>query len=231
MATQRTLLFTAAGVGVVLLSFVITSVVLNWLSSSPPTPSPAPQGASQPALGKAITIVGDASASTPTLQDNTGFQFKGNGLARIEDTSGLNCLTNKCSFSITVEFPGSEPAQPGPNHYEMILAQSYDDEAGWHLIWVQGTLILASYKDQNAKISAGFTPNPGQSYLIETKNTDGGGLSMTINGQTAGSNASSPFADTARPLTVGGREGPDPKYYFTGKVSNLRFYTTPATGK
>jgi hypothetical protein len=116
-----------AGMAIVLLSSAGTTFILNWLWNT----SESSISGQQPADGKAIITSGDASASTSVLQDDTRFQFKGNGLARIEGTAGLKCLASKCSILATVEFGLSAPEKG-----DMIVSQSYLGEHGWNLLWL-----------------------------------------------------------------------------------------------
>jgi hypothetical protein len=219
---MRTLLFTLAGAVIVVTSFVATTFILNWLSVAG---DGSASSRDQPALGKEITIIGDAGASTPILQADTSFNFRGDGLARIEDTSGLRCLTNKCSFSVAVEFPGSKPDKS--DHYEVIIGQTYAGEAGWHLLWTTGGLYIQPDGGGSIKqMTIPFFPTPGEKYVIEVMSGESQ-VSMVVNGKIVDTNSQSPFTDIARPLTVGGREGPEPTYLFAGKISNLRITSLP----
>jgi Transposase, Mutator family len=207
-----------AGIAIVLLSFAGTTFLLNWLWN---TSEPSMSG-QQPAAGKTIITSGDAIASTSVLRDDTRFQFKGNGLARIEGTAGLKCLARKCSILATVEFGASAPEKG-----DMIVSQSYIGEHGWHLLWLPGMLYLQMEGGGSNQIAAPFTPSPGQRYAIQIANEDQQ-VTMSIDGKIVGTTKQSPFTDIARDVTVGGRDGPSPNY-FIGAVSNLRILSSLAT--
>jgi hypothetical protein len=211
--SARILLIALGGLCVVLVAFVGTTLVLNWLMGPPDV-------AGQPLLGKTIVTSGGASASTRIFQADTSFQFKGNGFARIEGTKGLNCLTHRCNLSATVEF-----ASANPSGQAVIVGQSYaGGEQGWHLIWIPGQLYLQPDGGGPNQIAAAFTPNPGERYEIDIVNKNSL-VTMSINGATVGATKEAPFKDIARDLTIGGRDGPSMNA-FTGKVSHLAIAET-----
>jgi hypothetical protein len=202
---------------VVVISFCVTTLALNyWSGSSDGSGPPGPSG--DVLAGKAIATSGDATASTLAVQDDTLFQFKGNGFARINGTSGLKCLTNKCSFAATVTFTSATP-----DKYEIILGQSFNGELGWHLLWTPGALYLQPDGGGKGQIVVPFTPRPEQKYLIDVVNT-GQEIKMSIDGKVVGTSNQSPMTDIVRDVTVGGRDGTVTNG-FAGTVSDFRMRT------
>jgi hypothetical protein len=199
---------------IVVAAFFITNAVLNYWSGSI---GPSSDGGNVLA-GKMIVTSGDAITSTSTLQNDTSLRFKGKGFARIVGTSGLKCLTNKCSFSAAITF-----ASATPDKYEVIFGQSYNGERGWHLLWIPGQLYLQPDGGDSNQIVVPFTPKPDQEYTIQLVNSSRG-ATMSIDGKVVGASNHSPMTDIARDITVGGRDGSSTNG-FAGGVSDLRMST------
>ena len=228
---SRTLLINLlAGAGVVVAVGLGTMLLLHWLATprnglpvpkvkpfASPTEPPSPSGLLQPALGKPIILSGDATASTAVLKDNTAILLPGEGFARIEGTSGLQCLTHKCSLSAIVEFEMSLPIAGG----HVIVGQTNAEQPGWYLYWTYGYLYLQG----NGEMAIPFTPNARQRYTIQITSEDQQ-VTALIDGNVAGTTKQSPFVDVPLDVTVGGRTGSSP-YFFIGAVSNLRITTSP----
>jgi hypothetical protein len=211
---KRMLMVLGAGV-LVGAAFLATILVLNWL---------APTGSSsdQLLLGKPIVTTGDATTSTTSLQDGTIFELRGSGLARIDDSNRLNCLTEKCSLSVDLMFGSANANAQG----EVIVGQSFAGEHGWHLLWIPGQLYLQA--EGITQIVIPFTPTPGQTYRIKTMNKQSL-VVMSINGNSIPPNRSH-FTDIARDVTVGGRATAGSAVganFFVGRVSNLQITSMP----
>jgi hypothetical protein len=196
----------AAGV-VVIAAFLGTIFVLNWLEGPRLV---------EPLLGKIFAKVGSARVSTPALQHDTVFQFNGTGFIRIVGSSSLQCLTQKCNLSATIEFGSTDAAAIG----EVIVGQSSAEGGGWHLLWVPGQLIIQP-QGGGVQITAPFTPAVNHPYAIQITNDDQK-IAMSIDGNIVGMIAGqSPFVDVAHDVTVGGRDGAQMNP-FVGKISGLR---------
>jgi hypothetical protein len=170
--------------------------------------------------GKQIITCGNAAVSSSVLEDKTEFRFKGRGFARIEGTSGLKCLTNRCGFSVTVTFPS-----PTPETYQIIIGQSINGQPGWHLLWTPGQLYLQADSSVKNQIVVPFTPDLGVGYQIELTNSNDG-VTMLINHKIVARSEQSPLTDIERDVTVGGRDG-YPTNGFIGSVTNLRLTVSP----
>jgi hypothetical protein len=201
----------AGAVAIVIAAFLITNAVLNYFSGSIGPSSDV----GNVLAGKTIITSGDATASTLTLHDNTDLRFKGSGFARIVGTSGLKCLTNRCSFSTTIAF-----ASATPEKYEVIFGQSYSGERGWHLLWIPGRLYLQPDGGDSSQIVVPFTPKPDQKYAIEVANS-GSGVTVSIDGNVVGTSKQSPMTDIARDVTIGGRDGASTNG-FAGSITDAR---------
>ena len=190
------------GLGLSALSFWLTLQAMEYFQSP-----------WEPIRPPVILTFGDALASAISLTKDTKFQFPGNGYVELQNTKGLQCLKFKCNFSLTVAFG---PIKTAP---QFVIGQSSPDEAGWHLLWSEGRLVMQT--DGGAvELAAAFSPKPGQRYKLDIA-TDEQGFKLSVDDAVVARSKSAPFTDLARDVTIGGRAGPN-QQAFTGAITEVR---------
>jgi hypothetical protein len=207
MAIPRSILFKVlAGAAVFALSFWLTLLVMDQFEPASPW---------EPIRSNPILTFGDASSSARALSDSVTLRFLGSGYAEIEDTKNLQCFKYDCKFSLTVAF------SPMPVQQQFIVGQSFVGEPGWHLLLLDGRLVLQTDGGMR-QLEAAFSPKPGQRYKIDIEHI--GEARIAVDDVVLARHPVVPFADIARNVTIGGRPGPSP-LAMTGAVSNVEIAT------
>ena len=171
----------------------------------------------EPIGSNAVVAVGDASASAPSLADDTAFQFLGDGYIEIQNTKSFQCVNIGCRLSLTVAF-GPVPAAST----QLIVGQSFLGEKGWHLLLADGRLLLQR-DGGTIQIAAPFAPRAGQYYKFDIVH-DQRGVTLSVDGVVVAEGNQLPFTDLARDLTIGGRAGPI-RLPLTGAVTHVEIAT------
>ena len=190
------------GLGLSALSFWLSLLAMEYFQSR-----------WEPIRPPVILTFGDALASAISLTKDTKFQFRGNGYVELQDTRGLQCLTFKCNFSLSVAFG---PIKTTP---QFLIGQSFPGEAGWHLRWGDGRLVLQTDGDA-VELAAAFSPKPGQRNKIDIA-PDEQGFKLSVDDAVVARSKSVPFTDLARDVTIGGRAGPN-QQAFTGAITEVQ---------
>jgi hypothetical protein len=192
---------TLGGVGVVALSFWLTLQAMEHLSKW------------DEIRPKVILVYGDADSSTVYLSKDTKFQFSGDGYAQLQGTTGLQCLTFQCKFSLAVTFA------PIKAYTQFIIGQSFSGEAAWHLL-LHGERLLLQIEGGAIQLDAPFNPRPGQSREIDITR-DEQEVRLSVDRMVVAKSSAVPFTDLPRDLTIGGRPGPNP-HALSGAITDLQ---------
>jgi hypothetical protein len=201
LQSKEALLRSAAGVGIIILSFWLTLLLLRPSST-------------EPIRSKVILIYGDTSSSNLFLDESSTLQFAGAGHAELQDTNALKCLELHCYFSLKVSFGSAASSET-----RLIVGQSRAGESGWHLLWAAGRLVLQTEGGAN-QIDALFEPKVGQRYKIEISQQEHD-VRLAVDGIALTSGKTSPLTDTPRNITFGGRPAPG-SMPFIGSVTDVQ---------
>ena len=201
--SRSTALKILGGLALIVLSFWLTLQGLEHFQSE-----------WEPIRSKIILTFGDSSVSEISLTKNTKFRYGGYGYVELQDTKGLECRKFKCNFSLAIAFA---PIQANP---QFIIGQSYQGEAGWHLMWGGVGRLVLQTEGGAIELSAPFNPKPGQRYSIEIAR-DEQEVKLSVDDVVATKSKAVPFTDLARDLTIGGRAGPVP-HSFAGTITDVQ---------